>query len=393
MEIKRKTFLSYSRVNKDFAVRLAKELKSEGFDIWLDQLDIPTGARWDDEVEKALEECEVFMVIMTPASSASENVKDEIAYALDSGKRILPILLENATLPLRLRRLQYVDFTGKGFDDGVELAKVLLRGLIDQTNFPRLVHQGGLDIKAEAERKTQEEAERLAKADDPAKLGAERKVQEKAERFAAQVSEQARLALQKENEEQAVRDSAAEVFISYAWGGAGEDIVNAIDKSLQDRGIKIVRDKRALGYRGSIKTFMERLGKGDCVIVVISDKYLRSPNCMFELVEIAGNKQFEDRIFPVVLSDADIYRPVQQIQYIKHWENEIKQLNKSLNGVGRANLQGIYDQLNLYDRIRDNISKLTAILSNMNALTPDMHNDTDFSSLYDAIVERLQKIK
>ena len=50
------TFISYSRVNSDFAVRLAKDLKKGDYDVWLDQLDIPTGSRWDDEIEKALEE-------------------------------------------------------------------------------------------------------------------------------------------------------------------------------------------------------------------------------------------------------------------------------------------------------------------------------------------------
>ena len=46
------TFISYSRANSDFAVRLAKDLKAVGHEIWLDQLDIPTGARWDDELER-----------------------------------------------------------------------------------------------------------------------------------------------------------------------------------------------------------------------------------------------------------------------------------------------------------------------------------------------------
>src|SRR5688572_4207170 len=80
------------------------------------------------------------------------------------------------------------------------------------------------------------------------------------------------------------------VFISYAWGGESEEIVNQIDQALQQRGLKIIRDKRDLGYKGSISGFMERIGQGNCVIVVISDKYLRSPNCMFELVEIAEGK-------------------------------------------------------------------------------------------------------
>jgi hypothetical protein len=133
----RRTFISYSRINKEFALNLALELRSSGFDIWLDQLDIPTGSRWDDEVEQALESCEIFMVILTPASSTSSNVKDEIGYAIDTGKRILPILLENAKVPLRLIRFQYVDFTKKSYEEGVESAKQLLRRLIDEPTIPR----------------------------------------------------------------------------------------------------------------------------------------------------------------------------------------------------------------------------------------------------------------
>jgi len=137
MEKQRKTFLSYSRANKDFAVKLAKELKAEGFPVWLDQLDIPLGSRWDVEVEKALTESEIFMVIMTQASIQSDNVLDEIGYAIDNGKRFLPVLLEKCNVPLRLRRFQYVDFTDKSFDEGVESAKEVLRTLIAQPTIPR----------------------------------------------------------------------------------------------------------------------------------------------------------------------------------------------------------------------------------------------------------------
>jgi hypothetical protein len=181
------------------------------------------------------------------------------------------------------------------------------------------------------------------------------------------------------------------VFISYAWGGEREDIVNQIDETLQKRGIKIIRDKRSLGYRGSIKEFMERIGQGHCVIVVISDKYLRSPNCMFEMVEIADNKQFHDRIFPIVLSDADIYDPVRRIEYVKYWETKRAELAEAMRSVDPANLQGIRDDMDQYDRIRDRVSGITSILKDMNTLTPDMHKDSQFSSLYDAIVQRMDE--
>jgi hypothetical protein len=183
-EKQRKTFLSYSRVNKDFAIRLAKELKSEGFNIWLDQMDIPAGARWDREVEKALRESEIFMIILTSASVDSENVMDEIGYAIDNNKRFLPVLLEKCEVPFRLRRFQYVDFTDKSFDDGVESAKELLRGLVAQPTIPR----------AEFTASQVAEAARKAKEED--------------DRFATQKAEEERLAQQKTDEEHTAKARA-----------------------------------------------------------------------------------------------------------------------------------------------------------------------------------------
>lgn len=186
------------------------------------------------------------------------------------------------------------------------------------------------------------------------------------------------------------------VYISYAWGKAGEEkeeIVNQLDRALQERGIKIIRDKRDLSYRGSITQFMEQIGRGLCVIVVVSDKYLRSPNCMFELVEIAENKQFHERIFPIVLADADIYDPVKRLVYVKHWEAKRAELAEAMKSVDPANLQGIRDDMDNYDRFRDKISGLTSILKDMNTLTPDMHRDSDFEALYAAIQTRLSQIE
>ncbi|MFN8413441.1 MAG: toll/interleukin-1 receptor domain-containing protein [Anaerolineales bacterium] len=182
-----------------------------------------------------------------------------------------------------------------------------------------------------------------------------------------------------------------EVFISYAWGGKSEEIVNSLDTSLQQRGIKIIRDKRDLGFKGSIKEFMERIGQGHCIIVVVSDKYLRSPNCMFELVEIAENKQFHDRIFPIILEDADIYDPVKRIGYVKYWEEKRAELAEAIKSLDPANLQGIRDDMDLYDRIRDKISGLSSTLKDMNALTPEIHQNSNFSHLYDAIEKRLKE--
>ena len=179
------------------------------------------------------------------------------------------------------------------------------------------------------------------------------------------------------------------VFISYAWGGVREEFVNEIDNALQSRGIKIKRDKRELEYRGSIKEFMERIGHGDCVIVVISDKYLRSPNCMFELVEIAENKDFDGRVFPIILEDANIYDPMVQTDYLIHWDEKIKKLREKLAQTERGYTRGLDEQLNLFLRIRSKVDEITTILKDMNVLTPSVHQASGFNELYEAIIRRL----
>jgi hypothetical protein len=103
-------FLSYCRADSTFALRLAEDLKAAGADVWIDQLDIPPGIAWDRAVEAALTKSPTVLVILSPGSSCSENVLDEVSYALQKKKRVLPILYRDCDVPLRLARLQYIDF-------------------------------------------------------------------------------------------------------------------------------------------------------------------------------------------------------------------------------------------------------------------------------------------
>jgi internalin A len=107
---------------------------------------------------------------------------------------------------------------------------------------------------------------------------------------------------------------------------------------------------------------------------------------MYELVEIAENQQFRRRIFPIVLADAHIYKAVDRLTYIEHWENEIEQLNTAMKKVKvMSNVKGIAKDLDKYARIRANIDQLTDLLSDMNTLTPNIHAASGFSTLIQCI--------
>jgi internalin A len=116
---------------------------------------------------------------------------------------------------------------------------------------------------------------------------------------------------------------------------------------------------------------MQEIGKGDAIVVVISDKYLRSPNCMYEIVQIQQNGDLFERIFPIVLADADIYRTSKRVQYIKHWATEVKELNESMKGLDDMSvINEIQEELSEYRQILNSISQITTLLKNMNTPYP-----------------------
>jgi hypothetical protein len=104
-------FLSYARADAEFVLRLAKDLREGGAGVWIDQLDIAPGQRWDRAVEDALAKCAQLLVILSPAAVESTNVMDEVSLALEDGKTVVPVLHRECRIPFRLRRLQYVDLT------------------------------------------------------------------------------------------------------------------------------------------------------------------------------------------------------------------------------------------------------------------------------------------
>ncbi|MDB9543971.1 HEAT repeat domain-containing protein [Microcystis aeruginosa CS-1036] len=181
-----------------------------------------------------------------------------------------------------------------------------------------------------------------------------------------------------------------QVYISYNWQEDSNEMANQLVQAFAAKGIEIIRDKTHTSYKDSIKNFMRQIGQGKCVVVVISDRYLKSENCMFELVEIARNGDFYQRIFPIILPDARrIHKAIERLQYIRHWEGRIQELENAMHSGGLANLQGITDDLNLYTEIRHRIASLTDILKDMKTLDINLHGQSEFAAVIKAVETKL----
>jgi hypothetical protein len=118
-------FICYSREDDEFVLNLATNLKSRGVPVWLDQWDIPGGADWDLTIDKALDDCAHFLIILSPTSVGSKEVRSELRTVIEANKPIVPILYRSCRIPRQLRLIQYIDFTSLSPDDVAALNAVL----------------------------------------------------------------------------------------------------------------------------------------------------------------------------------------------------------------------------------------------------------------------------
>ena len=184
-------------------------------------------------------------------------------------------------------------------------------------------------------------------------------------------------------------DSTKAVFVSYSWNEASRAIVDQLESAFHGRDIRLLRDKNEMNYRQSIHGFMRDLGRGKCIVVVISKDYLESDSCMFELTEIAARGDMRDRVFPIVLDDARLLDHITRLRYIKHWERKKAELDAEMKGVGSENLEGIREAIDLYTRIRTTLARIIDILGDMNTLTPEQHRGTEFETLFNELESKL----
>jgi hypothetical protein len=88
-------FISYSHLppDKEYARRLADELKQRGFEVWIDDR-IDYGTSWPRVIQDNLDASAAVIVILTPRAWASDWVQSELARAKRKHIPLYPLLLE-----------------------------------------------------------------------------------------------------------------------------------------------------------------------------------------------------------------------------------------------------------------------------------------------------------
>ncbi len=179
------------------------------------------------------------------------------------------------------------------------------------------------------------------------------------------------------------------IFVSYSWKPESKAVVDEIQAALRTENIEIQRDINVLNYKGKIGEFMQLIGKGKIIILVIGKDYLESENCMYELMQIASQGDIYERILPIYLPSTDIHKVILRAKYIGFWVDK----DKEIESLDPKILKSMPDEdLRLYRDISQKIPDLMQFLANINALSVEMHQETNWKDLKNTVKGMMQKL-
>lgn len=110
-----KVFLSHSHADKSFARQLANDLADAGHFVWVDEAEILLGDSLIEKIAEGIRQVDFLAALLSHASVNSSWVKRELEIAINreiADKKIfvLPVLIDDATLPDFLAGKMYADF-------------------------------------------------------------------------------------------------------------------------------------------------------------------------------------------------------------------------------------------------------------------------------------------
>lgn len=133
-------------------------------------------------------------------------------------------------------------------------------------------------------------------------------------------------------------------FLSYSHNEMQYSCV--IHEALKNSGINIIRDVEDINIGEHLQQFMNRVAESDYIILILSDAYLQSANCMYEAVQVVlkcakGNCKLI--VFSIGINISSRY--VKE-KWLKYWQERCKEAIQQMESA---------HDTQIYSNIRDNI--------------------------------------
>ena len=108
----RQIFVSYSRRDAELIGPIVKLLRTTGTKIFRDEDSIEPGEEWRVAISESIEDARSVLVFWCEHSSESTEVRREWRQAVDAGKRVIPVMLDETPLDEVLARFNGIPLQG-----------------------------------------------------------------------------------------------------------------------------------------------------------------------------------------------------------------------------------------------------------------------------------------
>ena len=195
-----------------------------------------------------------------------------------------------------------------------------------------------------------------------------------------------------------------EVFISYAWGDDTPEgkirakAVEGLQSALAEDGFQPVRDRDQMRPGERISAFIRRLTRADLVVAVISDKYLRSPYCMYEIYRLWQKHQGDAddlarSLVPIVLPEVKIGSFRERVSYLEYWTDQAESLEVLIRNPKLSPGSQSWEEFRLVREFAHHVDDILVFLQDI--LMPrklEVHLDDGFQSVREALRRRIREV-
>ncbi len=191
------------------------------------------------------------------------------------------------------------------------------------------------------------------------------------------------------------------IFFSYC--SKDDDLADILFNHLSTlSNVVISRYTRDVEYKESFKEFMERLKEHDYVVMIISDNYLKSHACMFEVGELLKDKYFRKKILFIIVHEEDrrfykniesdvisakVYDVIERNEYILFWEEEYRKIKEKLDKIQSdvAKIEPLRILREIRKIIDSDLSPFLEYLSDVKGYSFSQMYETQFKYIKDEI--------
>ncbi|MGP1371939.1 MAG: TIR domain-containing protein [Almyronema sp.] len=259
--------------------KIYRSLIRAGFTVWNRRLDVVSGENLKTAVFRGIAEADNFVFLLSSLALRSPQCQQELRYALELNKRIIPVLarrLESAALPEALTHLQVIDLTDNQVEaDYLEDENQLLKTLQQEADYHR-THKLLL-VQAQKWQRQKQNPSVLLRGQDLQHYAAWLKLAKSRDRYRPTPLQIDFVTASR----QQPPDLTIDVFIAYSPIDA--DFVRRLNDTLQVQGKSTYSERVAKTDGDTQQNWQLAVENAENFLFVLSPSSVRSADCLEQL--------------------------------------------------------------------------------------------------------------